>query len=283
MKYVLVFSVVSILCMAYFLRPVLSPIYHKIIYKLQTNGMKFSKTQFDRPLLYRFFSPVIKADKKYPLVIVLHSAAERGSDNISQIDGVASVLISKKVQKMHPSFVFMPQCPKGTQWVNTDFTKTPFSHYQQLLIPESVEMKMIYAVIRELVSKYPIDTSRIYIGGFSMGGSGTWDMISRYPDLFAAAFVMAGVSDTATAAKIKNIPVWAFSGEFDDIAPAILNKEMCDAINQVGGNCKFTMYRSIGHYCVHEAMKEPGFIEWLFSQKKSCSAENMASPPAPLH
>lgn len=267
MKYVLIFSIMLMLCTAYLFRPILSPIYYKIIYSLRTDAMKYTKAQFDRPLLYRFFSPVTKNGKKYPLVVVLHSAAERGSDNFGQIDGVASILISKKIQKKYPSFVLMPQCPDGTQWVNTGFTKTPFSHYQQSSIPESMEMKMIHAVIRDMILKYPIDTSRIYVGGFSMGGSGTWEMISRYPDLFAAAFVMAGVSDTSTAAQIKNIPVWAFSGELDNIAPASLNREMCEALNRAGGNCKFTMYHGVGHYCVHEAMKEPGFVDWLFSQR----------------
>jgi predicted peptidase len=244
------------------------PNYSKIKKKIQTTSCKFKTVTFERELLYRLYKPTIKSSTLYPLIVNLHGAAERGKDNLSQIDEMASTLISGTIQRKHPAFVFIPQCPEGTQWVNTGFIKTPFGHYQQSSIPESPEMKMIIAVITELITQYPIDKSRIYVSGFSMGGSGTWDIISRHPDLFAAALVMSGVSDTSTAEKIKKVPVWAFTGEFDDIAPPQLNKEMCEAVLKSGGNCKYTLYSKTGHNCVNHVLNEPGVLEWLFSQKR---------------
>jgi predicted peptidase len=241
---------------------------YRTAYRILTKSFTFSSEKFDRDLCYRLYIPKIKKNVRYPLIVSLHGAAERGSDNLRQIDGIASTFISRKIQRKNPAFVFIPQCPENTQWLNTGFTKIPFGHYEQSSIPESPEMKMVIAVINQLIAQYPIDSGRIYIGGFSMGASGTWDIISRHPDLFAAAFVMAGVSDTSTAEKIKEIPVWAFNGSLDHIAPPSLNTEMYSAIIRAGGNCKLTVYDKTGHYCVHQAMKEPGFIEWLFSQKK---------------
>lgn len=249
---------------AYFLRP----FYHRMVKNALTKSFKFHSNNFERDLLYRLYKPGVKKDTLYPLIIILHGAAVQGNDNIRQIDAIASTFISRKIQRKNPSFVFMPQCPEGTLWVNHGFTKIPFGHYQQSSIPESPEMKMIIAVIKQLISQYHIDTNRIYVGGFSMGSSGTWDIISRYPDMFAAAFLMSGVSDTSIAGKIKHLPVWAFHGALDDIAPPSLNKEMCDAIIRSGGTCKLTIYDNVGHYCVPQAMREPGFIEWLFLQRK---------------
>jgi predicted peptidase len=242
--------------------------YRKMVNRFLTTSFKFSSGEFERDLLYRIYKPAIKSDTKYPLVIVLHSAAERGNDNLKQIDDIASLFMSRKTQKKNPAFVLIPQCPRGSQWVNTGFTKKPFQHYQQSLIPESPEMKMIIAVIKQLIAQHPIDTSKVYVGGFSMGSSGTWDIISRYPQIFTAAFLMSGVSDTSVTEKIRHIPVWAFHGELDDIAPVSLNIDMCAAILQHGGTCKLTTYTNVGHYCVHQALKEPGFIEWVFSKQK---------------
>ncbi|MBN1602867.1 MAG: prolyl oligopeptidase family serine peptidase [Chitinispirillaceae bacterium] len=242
--------------------------YHKAVNRVLTKSFTFQSNTCGNSLRYRLFTPKTKHTIKYPLILTLHSAAERGKDNIRQIDGVASIFISGKTQRKHPAFVFIPQCPEGTQWVNTGFTKTPFTHYNHKSIDISNEFNMIIKVIKQLISSYPIDTTRIYVGGFSMGGSGTWDIITRYPQLFAAAFVMAGVSDTAAAQLLTKIPIWAFNGSLDKIAPPGLNTEMCNAVNRAGGTCKLTVYDEVGHYCVHHAMKEPGFIEWLFSQQR---------------
>lgn len=130
-------------------------------------------------------------------------------------------------------------------------------------------MKMIVKLINQLTRELPIDKSRIYVLGFSMGGAGTWDIITRHPDLFAAAVPMSGQNDTATAAKITHIPVWAFHGKKDDIAPARLNEEMRDAINKSGGNCRLTIFDNLEHSCEKQAIKYSGLIDWLYTQKKN--------------
>lgn len=234
----------------------------------QTVALKYSSSEFARSLLYRIFIPKTKTDKLYPLVLVLHGAAERGSDNKKQIESIVATFLSGKVQKKHPSFLLIPQCPDGTQWVNTGFIKTPFDHYLQSAIPESDEMRMIIRVIDKMLFEYPIDTSKVYVMGFSMGSSGTWDIISRHSDIFAAAVPISGVSDTSVAKKIAHIPVWAFHGKLDSIAPARLNVEMQKSIIASGGTCKLTLFDGIGHSCVGQSLHEPGLIEWIFKQRK---------------
>ena len=78
---------------------------------------------------------------------------------------------------------------------------------------------MVAATIEELQKEFGLDGRRIYLGGFSMGGCGTWELLTRYPDLFAAAFPIAGPPYSGApgerpglAAVVKHVPVWAFPG-----------------------------------------------------------------------
>lgn len=219
-------------------------------------------------LPYRIFKPKIEDNNKYPLVLYLHGVASRGNNNLNQLDQVISYLTSNNVQLKFPSYILAPQCPSGKQWLNTSFLKTPFDHYSQKKIAESEEMKMIIKLIIHLLSYLPIDEKRIYVIGYSMGSSGTWDIISRYPDLFSAAVPISGVSDLLTARKVSHIPIWVFHGEKDKTAPVKLNIEMQFAIKQFMGLCKLTIFPNTSHNCLTKAINYPGLLHWLFSQRK---------------
>jgi predicted peptidase len=236
-------------------------------------SFRFKGTSFENEdgnkLLYRFYKPDVKSGEKYPLVIYLHGGGQGGNDNLKQLDRVPAFFTSSDVQKKYPSFVIAPQCPSGVQWVNTTFKSMPFDHYDQSKIRESPEFTMLLKLIDQLCKQYPIDKNRIYMAGFSMGSSGTWDFISRHPEIIAAAVPISGVSDTSTVKKILNIPIWAFHGENDDIAPVRLNRDMYELINKAGGNCKLTIFENNGHGCVKKTLNYPGLADWVFSQRKT--------------
>lgn len=219
-------------------------------------------------LNYRFFTPEKNEEQLLPLVLYLHGGAQRGLDNKQQLDYVLHAFSSSKKQKKHPCFIIAPQCPLNGQWVNTTFKTIPFDHYDQDKIPESNEMKLIHSLIFDLINLYPIDPNRIYIIGFSMGGSGTWDMITRYPNMFAAAIPLSGVSDTSKAYLLKKMPIWAFHGENDKISPIRLNQEMVETINLNGGNAKLTTFKNRGHGIVRDALNTKNLFQWLFDKNK---------------
>lgn len=251
---------------------ILSSSFHqvnRIVYVAKTKPLVYRSTKSNKSLNYRLFVPDMCDTQKYPLVLTLHGGAQRGNDNQSQLEDIALAFISKKNQTRFPCFVLSPQCPNNTQWLNVKHRTMPFDHYNQSEVPESEEMKMIIEVISDLSRTQNIDTSRIYVIGFSMGSSGTWDIITRHPEVFAAAVPISGVSDLRTAEKIKNVRVWAFHGLNDNISPVRLNMEMQKAINDAGGSCKLTIFKNQGHGCFNSALKYPGFMEWLFLQKKS--------------
>jgi len=229
----------------------------------------FSKEEFSYPLPYRLFVPQkYSSSDQYPLVLLLHGSSERGSDNRKQLTTAVKTFISDRVQDSEQCFVLAPQCPRDNQWLNTEFKEKPFPNYNQDEIAESDAMKMIMAVIDLLTREFSIDSKRIYVTGFSMGGSGSWDIILRYPDIFAAAVPITGVSDPSKAGLISNLPVWAFHGKNDSISSVTNTRNMIKALRDLGSDCKYTEYESIGHNSWDSAYSDPDLMTWLFARKK---------------
>ena len=132
----------------------------------------------------------------------------------------------------------------------------------------SVYLARTMFLIDSLVKNLNIDKNRIYITGLSMGGFGVWDAISRWPDKFAAAVPVCGGGDTAKAAMIKDIPIWTFHGDKDNLVMTSRSRDMIAAIKKAGGNPKYTEYTATGHNAWDKAYSEKDMYLWLFSQTK---------------
>ncbi|HNW97392.1 MAG TPA: prolyl oligopeptidase family serine peptidase [Bacteroidales bacterium] len=216
-------------------------------------------------LPYRFMRPQqCDSSKKYPLVIFLHGAGERGNDNTMQLTNGAKKFASDSNREKYPCYLLAPQCAKGFRWTETDW-KLP-SH--TMPSSPSIYLKRTMLLLDSLIKNLNIDTNRIYITGLSMGGFGTWDAICRWPEKFAAAVPVCGGADTAKAAVVKNIPVWAFHGEMDKLVMVSRSRNMINAIIKAGGNPKYTEYPGIAHNCWVNAYAEPEMYKWMFAQSR---------------
>jgi poly(3-hydroxybutyrate) depolymerase len=133
---------------------------------------------------------------------------------------------------------------------------------------------MIIETIVELQKEFELDDRRIYIGGFSMGGCGTWDLLSRYPNLFAAAFPIGGPPGDreGLAPLIKEVPIWVFHGDNDRVAPVDSSRTIVAALKTVDAPVKYTEYRNGGHE-MNQALADPLLQEWLFAQKRSAAPD----------
>ena len=211
-------------------------------------------------LQYRLLKPEpYDATKKYPLVVFLHGSGERGTDNLAQLkNGVREFLGSPEAQAKYPCFYMVPQSPPGDAWSRRGY-------------PDGVTdtSRRVLEVIEALEKEFSIDPARLYIGGLSMGGFGTWDLISRYPDLFAAAFPICGGGAPDRALLMKDIPIWAFQGGADPAVPPQMSRDMVEALQKAGGKPKYTEYPGVGHNSWTKAFSEPEFLPWLFAQKRS--------------
>jgi predicted peptidase len=216
-------------------------------------------------LPYRLLKPKeIEEGQKYPLVVFLHGAGERGDDNTRQLVHGMGDYASDELMKKHPAFVVAPQCPEEKQWVEVPWSAD--SHK----LPEkpSQPLRQTLELIDRLVKEQPIDENRIYITGLSMGGFGVWDALARRPKLFAAAAPICSGGDPATAERIKHVPVWAFHGDQDNAVKVQRSREMIDALKRAGGEPKYTEYEGVGHNSWTATYSNREFHDWLFAQQR---------------
>jgi len=101
-----------------------------------------------------------------------------------------------------------------------------------------------------------------------MGGYGTWDILTRHPDMFAAGVPICGGADENTAPRIAKLPIWVFHGEVDSVVPTIRSKNMIAALERAGGKPRYTEYPKCDHNSWTLAIQEPDLLPWLFAQKR---------------
>lgn len=215
---------------------------------------------------YRLLRPLaVKKAEKYPLVVFLHGAGERGTNNTTQLIHGSSLFLDRKNREKFPAFVIFPQCPTGKRWVEVDWSeKKP---HQQPKEP-SDPMRMTRALVGQLLKDLPIDEKRVYVVGLSMGGFGAWDFAARYPELTAAIVPICGGADDTTAPKLKDISVWAFHGAKDTAVWPERSRSMIEQLRKLGAMPRYTEYEKVGHDSWNHAFREPELLHWLFSQKK---------------
>jgi len=206
------------------------------------------------------------ADSKYPLVVFLHGSGERGSDNTSQMRNGVYAFCEKNMRETHPCYLLVPQCPENEVWggVIRDWEQVTFNDSTY-----SRPGKMVIALIEKTLKANPdIDQKRIYITGLSMGGFGTYDLMMRKPNLFAAGLPLCGGADPSQASLIKGIPIWAFHGRLDESVYPKYDWQIVEALKKAGSTVKYTEYSTMNHNIWDITYYNPAVLEWLFAQHK---------------
>lgn len=217
--------------------------------------------------------------KKWPVILFLHGAGERGEDGIIQTEvGIGTAI--RRYADRFPSIVVFPQCRKNFWWTHPEM--------------QAQAVKALDQTIKEFNG----DTQRVYLTGISMGGYGTWSLAAKYPEKFAAlAPICGGIrlperarsiagnppedpsADpySATAQKIAKLPIWVFHGAADKVVPVSESRKMVEALKMAGGNVKYSEYEGVGHNSWDKAYAEPEFMPWLLSQRLSTPANHRPS------
>lgn len=233
-----------------------------------------------KTMVYRLFIPKnYQASTRYPLVLSLHGAGERGNDNAAQLKhDVSKMWADDSIQNKHPGFVLAPQCPINDKWVDVDWALGP---YDQSKVPISDEMQAVIAILDSLGREFSLDSNRIYVTGISMGGYGAFDIVTRFPNRFAAAYPICGAGDPKRAPAIAMLPLWAIHAADDPTVPVAGSRNMINAMKSAGGQPKFTEYpisQKIGHSAWVPAAKEPGLVAWLYSQVRASTTSSRNTP-----
>lgn len=217
-------------------------------FKLKFDGITnllvddFKKATSKSGLNYRYFEPK-KDDKKNPLIIWLHGVGEGGTNNVSQIAGNRGgvAFITEDVQqKFGGAYVIAPQCP--TYWME-DFSSG------DIKIKGSKDYtKDLISLIEEFIANTPdVDTTRIYIGGCSMGGYQTLRTVISSPKLFAGVFPIcpAYAPTHYELDKLNNLPIWFTHSIIDPIVPYQNSKDAYDYLKENNDNVNYSQYETV--------------------------------------
>ena len=210
--------------------------------------------------------------KKYPLVIFLHGAGERGTDNEKQLFWGGSLFADSINRVKFPAIVVFPQCPAGQWWAAMKRVESKDSLGSWRIhsdSPMTGPLQLVASFVDTLIASGRVDTRRVYIGGLSMGGMGTFDFIARRPDLFAAAFPICGGGDPDNILKArKKLPIWVFHGADDPVVPVGQSRLMVNILRQQNRPVTYSEYPGVQHDSWKNAFAEPELLPWLFSKRK---------------
>jgi len=252
---------------------------------------------------YRLMKPInFDASKTYPLVLSLHGAGGKGSDNLRSLKIWTEFLADEKLRRKHPAFVLVPQSPGS--WQVSGKPLVPDQQTLDNLSPawdkfkarmanaqpvENGSLSITFELVEKLCGDYKIDRSRIYVLGHSMGGFGSWTAIWNRPDFFAAAIPCAGgLPPWYGYSKFKDVPVWAFHSADDKVVSVEYTRAIFQALEKCGGNMKYTEFNGVGHgaqtpafsykgdkasgfktkYASDRCDKTQDVWDWLFRQKR---------------
>ena len=237
------------------------------LYQEHAIDLKLAGSETFVEFRYRLLSPAVSAaGAKYPLVIFLHGAGERGQDNRKQLKYLPTWLAEPAAREKYPCFVLAPQCRMDERWVDiswADKKSTP-----QAPRP-TIDLAAVIAALDDVLNRNPVDPNRIYLTGLSMGGYGCWDLGARMPDRFAALLPICGGGDERTAARFTTLPIWCFHGDADQAVPVERSRSMIEAIKAAGGTPQYSELPKVGHDSWTPAYGDPAVLDWLFSQKRS--------------
>ena len=222
-------------------------------------------------LNYRMYVPAdYDSAKTYPVLIYLNGAGSRGTDNQRQLENLSPLITPLIGDKEHECIILVPQLPETEKWVDVDWTKGCYDES----VPESKSAKLLMGLLGELKQEWSVNDKRIYLMGQSFGGYGTWDLITRHPDTFAAAIPMAGAGCIARAGQIKDMPLLVLHGDADEVVPVEGSRQMVKAVEAAGNtNVTYLEYEGNDHYVQRRLFEQPElYLDWLFAQEKGKTA-----------
>ena len=189
--------------------------------------------------------------KRWPLILFLHGAGERGDDlELVKVHGIPKVV---EQREDFPFITVSPQCAVDSWW--------------------SAHIEELDALLNEVTAGYAVDTDHLYLTGLSMGGYGTWHLAATYPQRFAALAPICGggpwfAGFPEKVSVLKDVPIWVFHGAQDDVVPLEESERMVDALKACSSNVRFTVYPDADHDSWTETYDNPELYEWFLQHTR---------------
>lgn len=206
-----------------------------------------------------------RAGTRSPLVLVMHGSGAIGTDNVSQLGAFARAWALPSIRERFPAFIAVPQSADRTAiYSGSDSLQSSDG---------TVWLDAVLSLVDTLVRTKAIDPSRVYVTGFSMGGSAVWNAVLKRPDLFAAAVPISGIPPArGKAGSLRSIPLWIVHGDADTENPIVADRAMFRALVGDGADIRFRVYRGLDHRIAPEFLADTTWRAWLFAHHRGVSA-----------
>ena len=218
---------------------------------------------------YRLLLPAdYDSTKQYPLVLFLHGAGERGSDNEKQLVHGSGMFLNPVNRENYPAIVIFPQCPESQSWIQHGRSKDGAGNVGFPLDPPiSDSFVLVNELLEHFLSSGHVDSRRLYVIGLSMGAMGTYDLICRYPGRFAAAVAICGGISPERLSAVKGTKIRIFHGDADNVVSVENSRKVYRRLRELGIKARYTEFAGCDHNSWNPAFNEPDFMSWLFAQK----------------
>ena len=242
--------------------PVLTPV--EQVYDV--NMFLYCESENGMP--YRYYAPEnYSKEYAYPVVLFLHGAGERGTDNEAPLIHVLQDWFNDTESPIYQSIIIVPQCPEGEQWVNTPWEN---GSYDSDAVGESDAIKEALSILDKICEKESVNPDRIYVAGLSMGGYGTWNLLMNHSDIFAAGMPICGGADPSKANILKDLAIYTFHGDRDSVVPVAGTREVVAAIQNAGGTKIFyEEVPNVDHNVWTHAASRGDILRQMFEQRKN--------------
>jgi pimeloyl-ACP methyl ester carboxylesterase len=188
-------------------------------------GEEFELLKY-KTLYYKILKPInIEANKKYPVVICLHGAAQMDNDTTQfSPTTYGKQLALPQVRLDYPAFIIVPKTSK--LWDLNDLS-----------------------MLKDIIAGLPtVDMSRIYVVGHSAGGQGTYLFIETEPQYFAAAIACSAYGNRVKNRQgLINFNLWSMHGDADNTVPYDKDYSLFVDMKALKARMKFTTYFGFTH------------------------------------
>jgi endonuclease/exonuclease/phosphatase family metal-dependent hydrolase/predicted esterase len=211
----------------------------------QAHALNREVTRTHRGSYLLFLPPGYDARQRWPLILFLHGAGERGAD----LDRVRIHGPPKLVEQRPDEFPFIvvsPQVPADRIW----------------------SVAWLDALLEEVGARYAVDPDRIYVTGLSMGGYGTWHLAFEFPHRFAAIAPISGGGTITGACTLRHLPVWVFHGALDEVVPPSRSEELVNRLRGCDGHVRYTRYEDAGHDAWTRTYEDPELYRWFLQHRR---------------
>ncbi len=184
------------------------------------------------------------------LVVYLHGGSSKGNDNEKQLLEPGTDSIARYLETHGINAIFLiPQCPTDKSWGGPMNT-------------------MLKAMIDRYASEGVADTNRIYIFGWSMGGTGTWGMLSAYPNFFAAAMPVAANPSKTVVENVATTPAYTVMGTADAIMKVETAASFVEELKALDDDVRMDVEEGWTHETTCIQSYTTARLEWVFSHRR---------------